>query len=58
MPIIFCPRFYHKQICMQIALLPRNPHGHGWLRPAIGVVELSQNIIQVLFLFLFKISTL
>ncbi|OAY82230.1 DnaJ protein ERDJ2A [Ananas comosus] len=31
---------------MKIALLPRNPHGHGWLRPAIGVVELSQNIIQ------------
>ncbi|KAJ3696202.1 hypothetical protein LUZ60_001579 [Juncus effusus] len=31
---------------MKMAVLPRNPHGHGWLRPAIGVIELSQNIIQ------------
>lgn len=34
---------------LQIALLPRSPHGFGWLRPAIGVIELSQNIIQVYF---------
>lgn len=33
---------------MQMALVPRNAQGHGWLRPAIGVVELSQCIIQVL----------
>ncbi|KAM0948395.1 putative DnaJ domain, Sec63 domain, immunoglobulin E-set, C2 domain superfamily [Dioscorea sansibarensis] len=31
---------------LKIAVLPRNPHGYGWLRPAIGVVELSQCIIQ------------
>lgn len=32
-----------------MALIPRTARGHGWLRPAIGVVELSQNIIQVCF---------
>ncbi|KAK6244565.1 hypothetical protein QUC31_010974 [Theobroma cacao] len=31
---------------MKMALIPRTARGHGWLRPAIGVVELSQNIIQ------------
>ncbi|WOL04011.1 dnaJ protein ERDJ2A [Canna indica] len=31
---------------LKIAVLPHSPHGHGWLRPAIGVVELSQCIIQ------------
>ncbi|KAM7273845.1 hypothetical protein ACFE04_028509 [Oxalis oulophora] len=31
---------------MKMALIPRNNQGHGWLRPAIGVVELSQCIIQ------------
>ncbi|XP_019707516.1 dnaJ protein ERDJ2 isoform X2 [Elaeis guineensis] len=31
---------------MKIAVLPRSPKGYGWLRPAIGVVELSQSIIQ------------
>ncbi|XP_031269445.1 dnaJ protein ERDJ2A-like [Pistacia vera] len=31
---------------MKMALIPRNAQGHGWLRPAIGVVELSQCIIQ------------
>ncbi|KAL4613916.1 hypothetical protein ACB092_07G016900 [Castanea dentata] len=30
---------------MKMAVIPRN-QGHGWLRPAIGVVELSQCIIQ------------
>ncbi|CAA3032212.1 dnaJ ERDJ2A-like [Olea europaea subsp. europaea] len=29
-----------------MAIIPRTPQGHGWLRPAIGVVELSQSIIQ------------
>ncbi|CAH9053834.1 unnamed protein product [Cuscuta epithymum] len=29
-----------------MATLPRNPKGHGWLRPAVGVVELSQCIVQ------------
>lgn len=32
---------------MQMAIIPRTQQGHGWLRPAIGVVELSQSIIQV-----------
>ncbi|KAM3741671.1 hypothetical protein ACB098_07G014000 [Castanea mollissima] len=31
---------------MKMAVIPRNSQGHGWLRPAIGVVELSQCIIQ------------
>lgn len=31
---------------MKIAVLPRSPNGHGYLRPAVGVVELSQCIIQ------------
>ncbi|XP_028786931.1 dnaJ protein ERDJ2A [Neltuma alba] len=31
---------------MKMAVIPRNAQGHGWLRPAIGVVELSQSIIQ------------
>ncbi|KAH0783061.1 hypothetical protein KY290_002659 [Solanum tuberosum] len=28
--------------------MPCTAKGHGWLRPAIGVVELSQCIIQLL----------
>ncbi|OIV98285.1 hypothetical protein TanjilG_28667 [Lupinus angustifolius] len=31
---------------MKMAVIPRNAQGHGWLRPAIGIVELSQSIIQ------------
>ncbi|CAK9169285.1 unnamed protein product [Ilex paraguariensis] len=31
---------------MKMATVPRNPQGHGWLRPAVGVVELSQSFIQ------------
>ncbi|XP_048421471.1 dnaJ protein ERDJ2A-like [Pyrus x bretschneideri] len=31
---------------MKMAVMPRNVQGQGWLRPAIGVVELSQCIIQ------------
>uniref|UniRef100_A0A7N0ZV49 J domain-containing protein n=1 Tax=Kalanchoe fedtschenkoi TaxID=63787 RepID=A0A7N0ZV49_KALFE len=31
---------------LKMAVLPRTAKGHGWLRPAIGVVELSQCIIQ------------
>lgn len=34
---------------MQMAIIPRPPVGHGWLRPAIGVVELSQSVVQVSF---------
>lgn len=38
----------HNILHKQMALVPRNTQGHGWLRPAIGVAELSQCIIQVL----------
>ncbi|KAK8537160.1 hypothetical protein V6N13_042107 [Hibiscus sabdariffa] len=31
---------------LKMALIPRTAQGHGWLRPAVGVVELSQCIIQ------------
>lgn len=34
---------------MQMAIIPRPPVGHGWLRPAIGVMELSQSVVQVRF---------
>lgn len=38
---------------MQMAVIPRTAQGHGWLRPAVGVVELSQCVIQVCILGLF-----
>ncbi|KHN34211.1 Translocation protein SEC63 like [Glycine soja] len=38
------PRLLEELIKM--AVIPRNAQGHGWLRPAIGVVELSQCIVQ------------
>ncbi|KAK1366555.1 Translocation protein SEC63 like [Heracleum sosnowskyi] len=31
---------------MKMAVIPRTAQGHGWLRPAVGVVELSQCVIQ------------
>ena len=31
----------------QMAVAARNAEGYGWLCPALGVMELSQNIIQV-----------
>ncbi|KAL1822238.1 hypothetical protein DCAR_0310059 [Daucus carota subsp. sativus] len=31
---------------MKMAIIPRTAQGHGWLRPAVGVVELSQCVIQ------------
>ncbi|CAH8378955.1 unnamed protein product [Eruca vesicaria subsp. sativa] len=31
---------------LKMAVLPRTSQGHGWLRPAVGVVELSQCIVQ------------
>ena len=42
--LLYC---YNSLLPMQMAVIPRNAQGHGWLRPAIGVVELSQCIIQV-----------
>ncbi|KAL2550576.1 DnaJ protein ERDJ2A [Forsythia ovata] len=38
------PRLLEELIKM--ALIPRTNKGHGWLRPAIGVIELSQSIVQ------------
>ncbi|KAI0530811.1 hypothetical protein KFK09_000359 [Dendrobium nobile] len=38
------PRLLEELV--KIAVLPRTPLGHGWLRPAIGVVDLSQSIVQ------------
>ncbi|KAL0299590.1 UNVERIFIED_CONTAM: DnaJ protein ERDJ2A [Sesamum radiatum] len=29
-----------------MAIIPRTSKGHGWLRPAVGIVELSQCIVQ------------
>ncbi|XP_078447972.1 dnaJ / Sec63 Brl domains-containing protein [Wolffia australiana] len=40
----------------KISVMPRNPYGRGWLRPAIGVVELSQSIIQAVPLSARKVS--
>ncbi|KAL5720228.1 DnaJ protein erdj2a [Ranunculus cassubicifolius] len=31
---------------LKMAVIPRTAQGHGWLRPAFGVVELSHSIIQ------------
>lgn len=31
---------------MKMAIIPRPPVGYGWLRPAIGVMELSQSVVQ------------
>ncbi|KAK8939642.1 Chaperone protein dnaJ 49 [Platanthera guangdongensis] len=38
------PRLLEELV--KIAVMPRNPHGHGWLRPAVGVLELSQCMTQ------------
>ena len=44
--IYFCT-IMNSLLPMQMAVIPRTAQGHGWLRPATGVVELSQCIIQV-----------
>lgn len=46
----------YKILHTQMALVPRNAQGHGWLRPAVGVAELSQCIIQVLIFISFCFS--
>ncbi|KAL7107032.1 hypothetical protein ACP275_06G028400 [Erythranthe tilingii] len=40
----FAPRLLEE--LMKMAIIPRSSKGHGWLRPAVGVVELSQCIVQ------------
>ena len=32
-----------------MALIPHNVQGQGWLRPATGVIELTQCVIQVIY---------
>jgi translocation protein SEC63 len=41
---------------MKMAVAARNAEGHGWLRPALGVMELSQSIIQAVPLSARKVS--
>ncbi|ONK75289.1 uncharacterized protein A4U43_C03F15310 [Asparagus officinalis] len=41
---------------LKMAVIPRSSQGHGWLRPAIGVVELSQCIIQAVPLSARKVT--
>ncbi|CAM6113605.1 unnamed protein product [Calypogeia fissa] len=41
---------------MKMAVIPRNAEGHGWLRTALGVMELSQSIIQPVPLSARKLS--
>ncbi|CAH8275891.1 unnamed protein product [Arabidopsis lyrata] len=40
----FAPRLLED--LMKMAVIPRNEQGRGWLRPALGVMELSQCIVQ------------
>ncbi|KAG8376681.1 hypothetical protein BUALT_Bualt09G0089200 [Buddleja alternifolia] len=42
--IALAPRLLEE--LMKMAIIPRTQQGHGWLRPAIGVIELSQSILQ------------
>ncbi|XP_042054317.1 dnaJ protein ERDJ2-like [Salvia splendens] len=42
--LALAPRLLEELIKM--AIIPRTQQGHGWLRPAIGVIELSQSMIQ------------
>ncbi|CDP05132.1 unnamed protein product [Coffea canephora] len=42
---------------MKMALIPRNAMGHGWLRPATGVIELSQCIVQAVRLSARRVSS-
>ncbi|KAL3521572.1 hypothetical protein ACH5RR_019721 [Cinchona calisaya] len=41
---------------MKMAVIPRNAKGHGWLRPAIGVIEFTQCIVQAVRLSARKVS--
>eukprot|EP01018_Ginkgo_biloba_P016580 Gb_07541 [translate_table: standard] len=41
---------------MKMAVAARNAEGHGWLRPALGVMELSQCIIQAVPLSTRKVA--
>ncbi|KAG6542072.1 hypothetical protein Mapa_016536 [Marchantia paleacea] len=41
---------------MKIALIPRTVEGHGWLRPALSIMEFSQSIVQAVPLSARKVS--
>lgn len=41
---------------MKMAVAARNAEGHGWLRPALGVMELSQSIVQAVPLSARKVA--
>eukprot|EP00249_Psilotum_nudum_P018900 c27009_g1_i1 orf=148-2214(+) len=41
---------------MKMAVAARNAEGYGWLRPALGVMELSQSVIQAVPLSARKVS--
>ncbi|CAM6098125.1 unnamed protein product [Calypogeia fissa] len=41
---------------MKMAVIPRNAEVHGWLRPTLGLMELSQSIIQAVPLSAKKLS--
>ncbi|CAN6839983.1 unnamed protein product [Brassica oleracea] len=38
--LVFAPRLLED--LMKMAVIPHNEQGHGWLSPALGVIELSQ----------------
>ncbi|CAF1922077.1 BnaC02g43860D [Brassica napus] len=40
----FAPRLLED--LMKMAVIPHNEQGHGWLSPALGVIELSQCIVH------------
>uniref|UniRef100_A0A0D3C144 DDE Tnp4 domain-containing protein n=1 Tax=Brassica oleracea var. oleracea TaxID=109376 RepID=A0A0D3C144_BRAOL len=44
--LVFAPRLLED--LMKMAVIPLNEQGHGWLSPALGVIELSQCTLQVL----------
>ncbi|KAG2284590.1 hypothetical protein Bca4012_053260 [Brassica carinata] len=41
----FAPRLLED--LMKMAVIPHNEQGHGWLSPALGVIELSQCIVHI-----------
>ncbi|CAN6913504.1 unnamed protein product [Brassica oleracea] len=51
----FAPRLLED--LMKMAVIPHNEQGHGWLSPALGVIELSQCIVQAVPLSLRKLSS-
>ncbi|KAF3579955.1 hypothetical protein DY000_02034079 [Brassica cretica] len=42
--LVFAPRLLED--LMKMAVIPHNEQGHGWLSPALRVIELSQCTLQ------------